>query len=236
MRRSHFSAIVMMALVIATAAPADAAVIVTVSDTRPGELASTTPTTTLGSVASNAGMPTATYTLTALDLTSVGGGASETIVFDITYTQTGGSAPQVNGFGNISVTGGDDNQVDLGETLTATVSLNSTTFAGVIALGLIELSVGGVNAGETWDVIHDGGTISEAPGAGGTVKTSFPASSFVTLDVTDGPYFSDAVNIAGFQVLVTADVPEPASMALLGLLAVSLSNRGGLLIATRRRS
>jgi hypothetical protein len=44
---------------------------------------------------------------------------------------------------------------------------------------------------------------------------------------------NDFVIINGFSVEV---IPEPASLALLGLLAVSLSNRGGLLIAKRRKA
>jgi hypothetical protein len=199
-----------------------------VGDSRPGELDATTPTTTLGIVASTASVPTTTYTVTGLDLTSVGGGLSETIVFDVDYTQTGGSAAQVNGFGNISVTGGDNNQIDLGETLTAMVSLNSTTFGGVVTLGLVEVGAGGVNDGEMWNVIHDGGTIAESFG-GGTTFTSFPLSSFVTLETTNGTYITDQINFAAFGVEITAEnaVPEPASLAG-GLLGVAL-------IAGRRR-
>lgn len=223
--------LVVFVAVVGTAASAPAAVIFTVTDTRPGETANTIPTSSLGTVASTAPgtvIPTTTYTITGLDLTSVGGGTSETIAFDVDYSQTGGSAAQVNGFGNISVTGGDNNQIDLGETLTAMVSLNSTTFGGVVTLGLVEVGAGGVNDGEMWNVIHDGGTIAESFG-GGTTFTSFPLSSFVTLETTNGTYFTDQINFAAFGVEITAEnaVPEPASLAG-GLLGLAL-------IASRRR-
>jgi len=226
---SNKSLLVLTAIV-ATATSAPAAVILNVSDTRPGETANTVATTTLGSVSSTANVPTATYTITGLDLTSVGGGASEQIVFDIDYTQTNGSGVQVNGFGNISVTGGSsDNMVDGDETITATLSLNSTTFTGDISLGFVSFATGGVSnfSDESWDIIHENGTVSFVETT--DKVATFAPSSFVTLDPVAGPGSDGGTfNVQGFDVEIsTAIIPEPASLSLLAL--------GSLLIASRRR-
>jgi len=216
------------------AGTANAAVVLTVSDqTRDGDNGSGTRTltTTLGSVSAPPAVPTTTYTVSGLDLTSVGGGASETIAFDITYSQTGGTGVQFNGFGNVSVTGGEDNQIDLGETLTATVSLNNglSTFSGLISLGIVQINAGGTTSDETWNVIHDGGTI---PATTANNPTSFAASSFVTLETTDGQQQFDRINLQAFHVEITADsvvIPTPAAWpaatALLTALAVRRRRR-----------
>ena len=209
------------------AGPSSAEVIFTVLDSvtngeAPGTTGSRTLTTTEGAVSAPATLPTMTYTITGLDLTGVGGTASETIVFDLAFTETGpvGTAVAFNSFGNIAVAGGGgfDNQVDNTETLTANVSLNnSTTFTGDIELGIIFLGIGG-GQGDTWDVIHDGGTEE-----GINTAASFAPSSFVTL----APQTGNGVNFQRVDVQVTA-TPEPGSLALLGL--------GGLLFARRRRT
>lgn len=225
-RKAHSLTRSFIACFALVALPASAAVVFTITDTRPGETAVTTATTTLGSVSSTAAVPTAVYTITGLDLTSVGGGASETIAFNITYSATGGDGvPQINGFGNISVTGGqDDNQINIDETLTATISLNSgaTTFTGNINLGFINTTAGGAGSGETWNVIHDGGTTAGSFATGNT--TSFASSSFVTYDVTGGSN-PPAINLQGFEVEISAAaVPEP-SVSLLTALGVFLLMR-----------
>lgn len=224
--------VVCAAAVLVLASAANAAVIVTVSDTTPnGDNGTGTRalSTTLGTVSAPPAIPTTTYTVTGLDLTSVGGGASETIAFDITYSQTGGTGVQFNGFGNIAVTGGDNNQVDNLETITATVSLNgATTFTGGVSLGFIEFTTGGTsNPGtdEFWDIITASGTQSfQSPG---NITSTFSPSSFVTLDPVAGDNRNGTFNVQGFVVEITA-VPEPASLALLGL--------GGMLVVSRRRA
>jgi hypothetical protein len=204
-----------------------AAVTLTITDTRPGEAANTTPSSTLGSVATSVPgtvFPT-TYTVAGLDLTSVGGTASEQIVFQTIYSQTGGTAVQVNGFGNISVTGGNDNQIDPGEALTATLSLQSTTFSGglgAISIGFTEVAIGGVDSDETWNIVHDSGTIAGSGGSG--INYVVPSSSFLTIQDVARPG-TPAVNLQGFDVEISV-VPEP-SIALLGGL--------GLLAMWRRR-
>ncbi|MEO0474518.1 MAG: PEP-CTERM sorting domain-containing protein, partial [Planctomycetota bacterium] len=175
--------------------------------------------TTNGSVSAPPTLPTLTYTITGLDLTSVGGTASETIVYDVVFTQTGGTGIQFSGFGNIAVTGGNNAQVDNTETLTATLSLNSTTFTGDIDLGIVQMAAGGNQASDSWNVIHEGGTESLTGSPNGV---TFDPSSFVTLD----PQSGNGVNLQRLEVQVTA-APEPGSLALLGL--------GGLFVAARRR-
>lgn len=200
---------------------------ITVSDQTPN--GGRTLTTTAGSVSAPPLIPTTTYTITGLDLTSEGGTASETIAFDVTYTQTGGTGVQFNGFGNVSVTGGDNNQIDLGETLTATISLNAglTTFAGTIDLGFILAQPGGVSSDESWNVIHENGTIA-ATQTNGNNPATFASSSFFTLETTDGEQLFDRINLQRFTVEINAnEVPEPGSLALVGL--------GGLCLLRRRR-
>jgi hypothetical protein len=67
-----------------------------------------------------------------------------------------------------------------------------------------------VNDGETWDVIHDAGTSS---GDFANKTTSFASSSFVTIDVTDGPYGTDALNLQGFKVELECSGSVPAPVA-----------------------
>jgi len=214
------------------ATAANAAVIFEVSDLRPGETTANVATTTLGAVTSNASVPTMTYTVTGVDLTSVGGSASEQVVIDVDFTQTGGTGVQFNGFGNISVTGGgNNNQVDGVETLTATVSLSSTTYtAGDITLGFISFTTGGVSGDtdEQWNITTASGTtLFNSPGSN---VTTFAASSFVTLDPVAGNSNDGDFNAQGYIIELTATqdiIPEPASLALL--------SAGGFLIGSRRR-
>lgn len=222
------------------ASPVAAEVIFTVSDQTPagdngaaGGPGTRTLSSSLGDVSTGTLTPSAaivapiTYTITGLDLTSVGGGASETIAFNITYSQSGGTGVQFNSFGNVSVTGGDDTQISVGETLTATLSLNAaTTFTGSVSLGFIELIPGGLTATggtpvETFDVIHAGGTFEGTSTSTPSRTAIFDPSPYVTLEPTFG-----AMNLQKLSVQIQA-VPEPGSLALLGL--------GGLLIARRRR-
>jgi hypothetical protein len=188
---------------LAFAGSSQAAVIFTVIDQTPNGDSGTgtrSLSTTLGNVAATPTIPTTTYTITNLDLTSVGGGASETIAFNLTFSHSTGTGTgvQFNGFGNLSVTGGDNNQIDLGEALTVTLTINgATTFSGDLSLGLIQINAGGVSSDETWDVIHDGGTIGATTANN---PTSFATSDFVTLKTTDGAQQFDGVNLSRYSI------------------------------------
>lgn len=178
--------------------------------------------TNLGSVSAPAGLATMTYIVSNLDFTSVGGSASETVAYDITYSQTGGSAVQFNSFGNISVRGGaDNNQVEPGETLTATLSLNNalTTFnTSLISLAFTEARIGGYDPfDESFDLTTSNGTTT-VPIGGANVVPINPPSSFLTLATIDNPAKSnDAMNLSGFDVEVTVSIPETSALGHVGL-------------------
>lgn len=222
-------------LAVATAGSLPAAVTFTVRDITPNGDAGTgtrSLTTSIGTVSAPASLPTLTYTVTNLDLTGVGGGLTDEIVFKVDLSQTGGTGIQFNTFGNISVTGGTNGDffISPGEALTATVSLVSTTFSG----GLANLSanfqlanIGGVspdvNNPENWNIVHAGGTDARNSNQTNAANNSFPLSSFLTIQDVTGPN-AQTINLQGYEIVVTA-VPEPASSALLGLGALALLRR-----------
>jgi hypothetical protein len=207
-------------IVSALAVSAQAQVVITVTDEIPdGANGSGTRslTTTDGNVSAPATLPTLTYTVTNLDLTSVGGAASETIVFDIDFSQTGGTGVGFNGFGNIYVTGGNANQISPGDALTASVSLTSTTFDGGnlsnLSIGFTSVNMGGYSNLDVASVTHDGGTIDKDYSTDTNRFANFAVSDAFTLATISSP---DGVNLQGFDVEITA-IPEPSSLALLGL-------------------
>ena len=179
--------------------------------------------TNLPGSASDKGMAVTTYTISGIDLTSVGGTASESFIFTVTYSATtDGSTPGIarfNSFGNVSVgditvADGDDNQVDGTETLTATISLVSSSFAGLSLEGFTAARAGGVSNGETGTFTHAGGTGSV------TFANRQPSVSGDTVTLsTDNP-----MNFEGFRASFVA-VPEPASASFLVLGVAALLRR-----------
>ena len=219
----------LLAAAVGSISALSASVTITVLDNVPNGDASGGPgsgpgalSTSVGTVVSDLGMPVTSYTVSGIDLTSVGGGASESFTFSVTYTATTdgttSGSPQFNGFGNVSVTGGSSSaQVDGAETLTATVSLTSSTFAELTLSGFTKARAGGLSTGEnatfTWD--GSSGTVVQ----GNTIRDI--SGNFFTLSVDSGT----TSNIEGFEVAFVA-VPEPASALLLA---------GGSLCFLRRR-
>jgi hypothetical protein len=173
-----------------------------------------------GTMTSNRGMNVTTYTVSGVNLTSVGGTASESFTYTVTYSATtnGTTAgtPQFNTFGNVSVTGGgDNNQVEGAETLTATIALATSTFAQLSLMGFTEARAAGVSSGETGTFTHGSGTANIVLG---TLSHAVTGNTF-TMRVTNGN-----MNTEGFRAQFVA-VPEPASASLLALGAVALLRR-----------
>lgn len=215
-------------LSLATAASLAAQISINVSDFTPNSTSAGILASSEGSVVSDKGMPMTSYTVSNLDFTSLGGGASESFTFSVSYTATtDGSTtgtPQFNGFGNVSVTGGDNNQVDGAETLTATIALDSSTFAGLSLDGFFEVRAGGVGAGETGTFSYDGGFFGITEAAKTAELNPLDGITEVTLSV-DNP-----MNFEGFRAQFTA-VPEPSTYALIaGTFTLAL-----IMIRRRRR-
>jgi hypothetical protein len=174
---------------------------------------------TLNSAGTNRGMPVTTYTVSNVNLTSLGGTASESFTFTVSYAQTGGTAVQFNGFGNVSVTGGDNNQVDTTETLTAVIALTSSSFPGLSLDGFTKARAGGFAVNELGTFTWATGSHTVGPEAGKTIASIDPLDGIgsVTLSVTTGN-----LNFEGFEAQFTA-VPEPGTYAALtGLGALAL--------------
>jgi hypothetical protein len=95
-------------------------------------------TTSFGSISSNRGLPATNYTVSGVDLTSLGGSATESFTFTVGYTATtNGTTPATvnfsSPFGNVAV--GGNNFIDGAETLTGLsqmrkVPLTPTAFTG----------------------------------------------------------------------------------------------------------
>lgn len=182
-------------------------------------------TTTFGTVsASTAGspavvtLPVTTYTVGNVDLTSLGGTASESFTFTVTYSGTTNGvtpgSPAYSAFGNVGVV---DGLVSGTETLTATIALVSTSFPDLSLVGFTLARAGGVSAGETGTLSWTGGSFNVSPG--NTITTSVTGNSFT---LTAGA--ASTLNIEGFRAEFTA-VPEPGAAALFGLASLALVRR-----------
>jgi hypothetical protein len=188
------------------------------ADPGDGTPTSFTGTTDPGTIASdNLFAPTNTYTLTGADLSSVGatetgGLGTGTIIFTVLYEQTGGTGiTDING--RVSVTGGNDNRIEFGETLTSTITL--TSINGYTGIDLSDLSIGFTNA----TLANTGGTVNTTTASGTVITTNsdFAASSFLTI----APQSGGQATLTAYTIELTA-VPEPSSTALLGLGALAL--------------
>lgn len=172
-------------------------------------------TTNYGSILAPALVPTMTYTLSGLDLQSIGGTNSENIVFTVTFSQAGGTSVQFNSFGNVSVLGTNDNHVDPLESLQAAVAITSTSFVGGLSnlfVAFTSIQIGGYGSNDVVDIHHDADTTTKSYASSTDSNVTLPAStsSFI-LDTTAG-----AANLQGYSIQITA-TPEP-SAALLGAL------------------
>lgn len=218
---------------LASVATLPAAVTITVANNVPNGTASGAPSgtgvgsgiisSTSGTMTSNRGLSVTTYTVTGVNLTSVGGGASESFSFTVSYTgTTNGSTPSTvnftSPFGNVAV--GGDNFISGTETLTATITLTSSTFPDLTLVGFTTTRIGNLTtSGESGTLTHGGGTTSFANGIPNVIV--YPVSgNFVTYQVNG----STTVNFEGFTADFIA-VPEPAATTLLGLASLALLRR-----------
>jgi hypothetical protein len=217
---------------IALSAPLRASLVFEVTDVGPALNASSPPATTLGSVSSSiaAAPGPVTYTLSGLDFTSLGGTAAEEIVFTVSFSVSSGfvaynNVPNGNVFNGA---GSLVNQVEPGEDLTATLGLTSTTFVGglgSLSAGFTSTTMGGAGAGESWDVVHAGGTQAGSTALG--ITRALPqASPFWTLQNVATTGVNAGVNLQGYTVTFAA-VPEPSTLLLSGF--------GALVLLRRRR-
>lgn len=185
-------------------------------------------TTSLGSISSNRGLPVTTYTVSGVDLTSVGGTNNENFTFTVGYSATGG-AIGFSGFGNVGV--GGDFLVSGSESLTATITLTSSSFANLSLTGFTYVRAGGFGAGETGTFTWAGGSHSIGPATGNTVANGINGSGATAATLTSGlnqapltPGGNSTLNFEGFGAEFVA-IPEPASASLLALGAVALLRR-----------
>lgn len=219
--------IYLLSLSIALIGNLQAAVTFSVTDAAPGTSGATS---TLGSAAVSVGTLPApiTYTITGLDLTSIGGTSSEQIVFTVGFTPSAGSVVYNASNGNVFVnngTGGQlNNQIDSDETLQTSVALSSTTFAGGLgnlSIGFTAVLIGGYGSGDVVDITYGATTTSKNYTTDTVSTVSFSGTYASFLMDTQGTKGISGVNLQQYTVEITA-VPEPsaAMLSCLGLLAL----------------
>ena len=227
-----------LALAMATTATLTAQISVTVANNVPNGTASGGTgsgagllTTSLGVIDSTIGLPVMSYEVTGLDFTSLGGTNNESFSFSVSFSATSdGSTPastQFAPFGNVGVTGGSNNNVvDGAETLTATIALTSTSFAGLSLDGFVTARAGGAAGGNSGTIAWTSGSF--AVSTGNTVAAINPNDGITAFTITVDP--TKTLNFEGFGAQFTASaIPEPSAFAALaGLGALGLT-------ATRRR-
>lgn len=213
---------------IALAGSLQAAVTFTIQDAGPSVNASSPPIfiNGAGSVSSSiaAAPGPITYTVSNLDFTSIGGALTEEVVFTVSFAATGGSV-EYNTSGNVHVgPSGATNQIDVGETLTTTVALTSTTFAGGIpnlSIAFSQVQNGAWGDGDSVKLTYSTGNVTLTRPTDTSNTYNFPSvTNFFTQETLAG-----GLNLQRYNVIVTA-VPEPSSVLLGGL---------GLLALLRRR-
>jgi len=183
-------------------------------------------TGTTGTVTQTAGNASGVaYQLNNVNLTSVGGTATETINFNLVFSSSTGTVNYSTAYDVLSVGGG--GTIDPTETLTVTVGgITSSTFpiAKLSILGLTEVEIDSMGADESMDLAHDGGSSSNIPGTG-TKYDVFPfaASNYFTVTGNTGRYY-----LSGLSIQLNAEtvaVPEPSSAAVFGLAGLTLLRR-----------
>ncbi len=225
--RSH--PLLVAAVSFALAASLPAAVTFTVADTGPGTAGSATTSLSGASVSSDvSSFPSVSYTLTNVDLSSIGGSTTEQIVFSVAFstTTTGGSIGSNATNGNVfTAPGNPADQINTAENLIATLTLTSTTFQGGslsnLSAGFTTVTIGGVTNApnlESWDIVSNGITYSRS-GMAQTALTipSFSSYTIQNVATTGG---NAGVNNSGYTITFNA-VPEPRA-AFLGSLGLSV--------------
>lgn len=205
-----------------------AAVTIVVSDRQPGDAnRSLQVTSGVGAVVgNNSNLPNLSYTLSGVNLTSLGGVANHTIVFTAAFDSPEGPL-NYNGNGHIGVVGGtgggsEGNRVNDNETLTGIFSLSSISDGfdpNKINVGATRMVFRNVNGGESFDIATSSQSFTASSEEFGITSSSF----FTISNATE-----DGVNLRGFDITITA-VPETSSVVA-GLLIFS-----GL-ITNRRRA
>lgn len=212
-----------------TAASSNAAVTFSVSDTVPkpggvgtGTRVTTTTSGTVGTLTST--LPNFTYTINGLNLTSLGGGVSDSVTFQIAYTQTGGTGVTGTTWGNIGVTG-TSSLISGAEILTLTPTITAETSTLILSnfsILINRVQLGDYGSSDQTSVVHAGGTILKNFATDTNKVVDFANSSFARIDHNGT---GDGTSMEGFRVEITI-VPEPGA-ALLGSL--------GMLALLRRR-
>lgn len=201
---------------------------VTDSVPKPGGVGSGTRTTTtsLGTVGTlTSTLPNYSYTITGLNLTSVGGGASDSVTFRMAYTQTGSTLVVGSTFGNIGVGSSSANALISGAeilTVTPTITSETSTLAlSNFSIAINRVQLGDYGGGDITSVVHDGGTIGKTYASDTNNTVTFANSSFARIDPSAG----DGTTLQAFRVEITV-IPEPSAALLGGL---------GMMLLLRRR-